>query len=86
FAETIAAKFNNQNTKNKKSPMINQPVTKSSSIAELYKPTNATKKLLVIKPLKTKPSSITKPYTRTRSKCKLTDLATDMLINLDKSD
>ncbi|CAG8668241.1 6226_t:CDS:2 [Cetraspora pellucida] len=58
FAETIAAKFDNQHTKNKKSSVINPPVTKFSSMVEFYKPTNTTKRLSVIKPLKIKLSSI----------------------------
>ncbi|CAG8467298.1 19690_t:CDS:2, partial [Gigaspora rosea] len=35
------------------------------------------KQITMTKPFKTKPSSTTKPYTRTRSKYKLTDLAKD---------
>lgn len=64
---------------------VNQCATNSSSAAESHKRINSNKKSSVIKAPKTKPSPA-KPYTQTRNRRKLTDLAKDMLNNPNASE
>ncbi|CAG8792372.1 24173_t:CDS:1, partial [Cetraspora pellucida] len=64
---------------------INQYATNFFLTAESHKRIDSNKKSSVIKVPKTKLSSA-KPYTQTRNQCKLTDLAKDMLINLNASE
>ncbi|CAG8557885.1 9994_t:CDS:1 [Cetraspora pellucida] len=63
---------------------VNQYATNSSSAAESHKRIDSNKKSSVIKIPKTKLSPA-KPYTQTRNRRKLIDLAKDMLINPNAS-